>query len=82
MKSDLDYWIALDKRREHFIRRMILVPCSKCGKKYLTKRNPRIKIFECGECYRKRLCEAGKRSVREILRKRKEKAQRGGNDER
>lgn len=69
MKSDLDYWIALDKRREHYLRHMILVPCSKCGKKYLTKRN--TKIFECADCFRKRLSEAGKRSIKEMLRKRK-----------
>ena len=81
MKSDLDYWIALDKRKERILRTIANVKCGVCGRVFNGKKAARFVL--CSKCYRKKFMDSlksGSISAQKI--RENEKAQRGGNDER
>lgn len=81
MKSDLDYWIALDKRKERVLKTIAKVKCAVCGKIFNGKKAARFVL--CSRCYRKKFMDSlksGSISAQKI--RENKKAQRGGNNER
>lgn len=78
MKSDLDYWIALDKRKERYLKNTTEVKCKRCGKGYLGYKLTKMPL--CSKCYREKFMEGLKNGAKALVKR--NKAQRGGNDER
>lgn len=78
MKSDLDYWIAIDKRKERYLKMRTEQKCKMCGTKCTVYKFTKMPL--CRECYRRKFMDSLKAGQPKAVIA--SKAQRGGNNER
>lgn len=65
MESDLDYWIALDRAKENYIKNKATVICSRCGKTGIKIGNPKFAL--CNECYREKFLKSLKKGQKKAV---------------